>query len=110
MPTLYSAGHGGRQVRTNQYALTSASNAVGENSIPGIFFKYDIEPILLLVKREHGQGLLELAVRIVNVVSGVLVGGGWAYGIYGVLVEYLSRRGWGRGRSAAGGGLMTGQE
>lgn len=97
-------------MRTNQYALTSASDPVGERSIPGVFFKFDIEPILLLVKQEREEGLLEVCVRIVNVISGVLVGGGWAYGIYGVAIEYLGRRGWGGGRGGAGGMLHGAQD
>ena len=46
--------------------------------VPGIFFKFDIEPILLTIREERG-GFIALLVRIVNVVSGVLVGGGWCY-------------------------------
>jgi len=65
-------------VHTNQYAVTEQSHLVGENYVPGIFVKYDIEPILLLVSEEWG-GLLGLVIRLVNVVSGVLVAGGWLY-------------------------------
>lgn len=50
--------------------------------MPGIFFKYDIEPILLTVRAER-DGFLRALVRIVNVVSGVLVGGGWCYQLLG---------------------------
>lgn len=46
--------------------------------MPGVFFKYDIEPILLLVADQR-RGFLRLLLRIVNVVSGVLVAGGWCY-------------------------------
>ena len=46
--------------------------------VPGVFFKFDIEPILLTIREERG-GFIALLVRIVNVVSGVLVGGGWCY-------------------------------
>lgn len=46
--------------------------------MPGIFFKFDIEPILLTVMEER-EGLLRLVVRVVNVVSGVFVAGGWVY-------------------------------
>ena len=67
---------------TNQYAVTSQSHPVPESSVPGIFFKFDIEPILLTIREERG-GLMALMVRIVNVVSGVLVGGGWCYQLMG---------------------------
>lgn len=69
---------------TNQYAATSQSHTVAENTIPGIFFKYDIEPILLIVA-EQRSSLLALIVRLVNVVSGVLVGGGWLFQLSGWL-------------------------
>ncbi|KAL8899850.1 MAG: hypothetical protein Q9207_005986, partial [Kuettlingeria erythrocarpa] len=74
------------------------SHPVNERTIPGIFFKFDIEPILLTV-REEREGFLRLLVRVVNVVSGVLVGGGWCYQLSGWAREVL-----GRGRRGRGGG------
>ncbi len=47
-----------------------------------MFFKFDIEPILLLIRHER-PSLLRLLVRLVNVVSGVLVAGGWTYQLFG---------------------------
>ena len=85
--------------------MTSQSHLVGEQSIPGIFFKFDIEPILLTISERRG-GFLALVVRVVNVVSGVLVGGGWLYQLVG----------WGREnfglasrRSQAGEGMLHGR-
>lgn len=69
-------------ILTNQYAATSHSNQINERDVPGIFFKYDIEPILVTV-REEGDSVLRALVRVVNVVSGVLVGGGWVYSLMG---------------------------
>ena len=89
---------------TNQYAVTSQSHMVGEQTIPGIFFKFDIEPILLTISEERGS-LLTLVVRVVNVVSGVLVGGGWCYQLMGWAGEIW---GW-RGRKV-GGGVLHGRE
>ena len=76
---------------TNQYAVTSQSHAVHERMVPGIFFKFDIEPILLTIKEERG-GFVALVVRIVNVVSGVLVGGGWCYQLTNWAREVASGR------------------
>ncbi len=64
---------------------------VGERAIPGVFFKFDIEPILLTVAEERG-GLLALIVRLVNVVSGVIVGGGWCYQLSVWVGEVWGRR------------------
>ena len=80
-----------RSVFTNQYAATSQSHEVNTQTIPGVFFKYDIEPILLIVSERRGS-FLALLVRLVNVVSGVLVGGGWMYQLTGWVGEILGRR------------------
>ena len=87
-----------KTIFTNQYAATSQSRSVAENTIPGIFFKYDIEPILLIVA-EQRSGFLSLLVRLVNVVSGVLVGGGWVFQLGGWLTEVIRRK---RNRRSSG--------
>jgi hypothetical protein len=73
-------------VWTNQYSVTSQSHPVNQVSVPGIFVKYDIEPILLVVTEEWG-GMLALVVRLVNVVSGVLVAGSWLWQVTDWAVE-----------------------
>jgi endoplasmic reticulum-Golgi intermediate compartment protein 2 len=83
----------------NQYAATSQSREINPQLIPGIFFKYDIEPILLIVS-ERRESFLALLVRLVNVVSGVLVGGGWIYQLSGWMGEVWG----GRGSRTSGGG------
>ncbi|KAL9108539.1 MAG: hypothetical protein Q9227_006754 [Pyrenula ochraceoflavens] len=98
-----------KTVFTNQYAAQSQSRDVSENTIPGIFFKYDIEPVLLVVA-ETRPGILGLLVRLVNVVSGILVGGGWVYQIW----EWGGENVWGRRRRTSGigvgGGMLFGGE
>lgn len=78
---------------TNQYAVTSQARELPNNpySVPGIFFKYNIEPILLVVSEERGS-FLALLVRLVNVASGVLVSGGWLYQISTWLADVAGRR------------------
>ncbi|RMZ79539.1 hypothetical protein DV737_g3346, partial [Chaetothyriales sp. CBS 132003] len=86
------AGADSQSIFTNQYAATSQSHPAPDQQIPGIFVKYDIEPVLLIVS-ERRASLLGLLVRLVNVVSGVLVGGGWLF----QLAEWASDAGlWGR--------------
>ena len=65
-------------VFTNQYAVTEQSHQVPENAVPGIFVKFDIEPILLTIAEEWSS-VPSLFIRLVNVVSGVLVAGGWLF-------------------------------
>lgn len=110
----YAAAHGALQtnpsmknmVFTNQYAATSQSGPIPETPylVPGIFFKYNIEPILLLINEERGS-FLSLVIRLVNTVSGVLVAGGWLYQISGWSVELMNRRR-GRGKSE---GVLNGK-
>ncbi|KAI9678070.1 MAG: hypothetical protein M1817_006014 [Caeruleum heppii] len=105
--TLFFPSSSGPAIRTNQYAITTQSYLVGERDIPGIFFKYDIEPILLLVAEDR-PGLLWLLVRVVNAVSGVLVAGGWCYSLGDWVAEV-----WGRRRARGGGsagGMLGGME
>jgi hypothetical protein len=81
-----------KAVVTNQYAVTEQSMQVGEQSVPGIFFKYDIEPMLLTVE-ESRDSFLKFCLKLVNVLSGVLVAGHWGNTISEWLVEVLGRRG-----------------
>lgn len=76
VPTVYSTSS--RSLFTNQYAVTEHSYQVGERAVPGIFFKYDIEPMLLSVE-ETRPSFLKLVVTVVNVFSGVLVAGHWGF-------------------------------
>jgi len=85
------AGRDQKSIFTNQYAATSQSHEVPTNTIPGIFFKYDIEPILLIVS-EQRNSFLALLVRLVNVISGVLVGGGWMFQLSEWIGEVMGRR------------------
>lgn len=97
---------------TNQYAVTEKSQLVGERNIPGVFFKFDIEPVLLLI-RHHRQPLLRLLVRLVNVLSGVLVAGSWSYQLVDWFLVACLPASWARryrraGAAAAGGGMGIG--
>lgn len=85
-------------IYTNQYAVTEQSHEVAESLVPGIFFKYDIEPILLTVAEEWG-GFLGLLIRCVNVIAGILVAGGWLVSMLDWAGEVTSRR---RRRSDSG--------
>lgn len=98
-------GRDSRSIFTNQYGATSQSRAVSQQVIPGIFFKYDIEPILLIVSAQRG-GFWALIVRLVNVISGILVGGGWCFMLLEWASEVLKKRRAGQGRSE---GMLTGR-
>ena len=65
---------------------------VPENNVPGVFVKFDIEPIMLTIAEEWSS-LPALAIRLVNVISGVLVAGGWCFQISEWAREVYGRRG-----------------
>lgn len=94
---------------TNQYAVTSQSHVIGESQIPGIFVKYDIEPILLTISEEWG-GIPALLVRLVNVVSGVLVAGGWIFQLYDWVSDVWGRKGRKRSSTRESSGLLHGDK
>lgn len=64
---------------------------VGERSVPGVFFKYDIEPMLLSVE-ENRDSFLRFVVKVVNVFSGVLVSGAWVFSLSEWASTVLGRR------------------
>lgn len=97
---MYSVGSS--RIMTNQYAVTEQSKEVNERmAIPGIFVKYDIEPILLAVY-ENRDNLLLFFIRLINVVSGVLVAGHWGYTLTEWAREVLGKR----RRSSGGEGML----
>ncbi|KAH8687182.1 endoplasmic reticulum vesicle transporter-domain-containing protein [Tricladium varicosporioides] len=94
VPTVYtvdSSTYGSRTIFTNQYAVTEQSHIVGERSVPGIFFKYDIEPMLLSVE-ESRDSFLRFVVKVVNVFSGVLVTGHWGFTMSEWAISVLGKR------------------
>lgn len=92
-----------QSIFTNQYAATTQSREVSHEVIPGIFFKYDIEPILLIVSAQRSS-FWSVVVKLVNVISGIVVGGGWMFQLSEWASDLLNRR----RRRTAGDGLIHG--
>ncbi|KAK2753713.1 hypothetical protein FQN55_000076 [Onygenales sp. PD_40] len=105
-PSTISKSQRKNTIFTNQYAVTSQSRELPNRqfSIPGIFFKYNFEPILLVISEERGS-LMALLVRLVNVVAGVVVTGGWLFQIATWGVEVMGRR-----RRAVSEGVLNGRD
>jgi endoplasmic reticulum-Golgi intermediate compartment protein 2 len=94
VPTVYTVGHShaaSQTIFTNQYAVTEQSHEISDRMVPGIFFKYDIEPILLTVE-ETRDSYLTFLVKVINVLSGVLVAGHWGFTISDWVREVVGRR------------------
>lgn len=89
MPTQYSVGSS--TIAANQYAVTEQTKVVSEYSVPGVFVKYDIEPIQLSVV-ESRDGFFKFCFKLINVLSGVLVAGHWGFTLSEWLREVLGKR------------------
>ncbi|KAI1495037.1 endoplasmic reticulum vesicle transporter-domain-containing protein [Biscogniauxia mediterranea] len=99
VPTIYSVdGSSSKTIFTNQYAVTEQSMEISERMVPGIFFKYDIEPILLTIE-ERRDSFLTFIIKVINILSGALVAGHWGFTISEWLREVIGRR---RRRQAEG--------
>lgn len=96
VPTKWISHTSGRSVETNQYSVTENSRTVGEFKVPGIFFKFDIEPLSVVVE-ERRVGMTKFLVRCVNIVGGVMVSGNWIFKIWGMVGE-----GWRKRRARVG--------
>ncbi|OTA70208.1 DUF1692-domain-containing protein [Hypoxylon sp. EC38] len=97
VPTIYSVHRGSgsapaeRTIFTNQYAVTEQSKEISERFVPGLFFKYDIEPIMLHIE-ERRDGFLTFAVKVINILSGVVVACHWGFTLSEWLREVIGRR------------------
>lgn len=104
VPTIYSVGapdpRNDATLLTNQYAVTEQSHEVNERVIPGVFFKYDIEPILLQIE-ETRDSFIVFLVKVINILSGALVAGHWGF----TLSDWI-RETWGKKRRRANTGMI----
>lgn len=104
VPTVYSVGPASHSnpdtLLTNQYAVTEQSHEVNERVIPGVFFKYDIEPILLQIE-ETRDSLIVFLVKVINILSGALVAGHWGF----TLSEWIKET-WGKKRRRVNTGMI----
>ncbi|CDZ97561.1 COPII vesicle protein [Phaffia rhodozyma] len=70
VPTRY-INASGRKVDTNQYSVTDYVRVVDHGKgVPGIFFKYDLEPLALTI-HERTTTFYQFLIRLVGVIGGV---------------------------------------
>lgn len=73
VPTTYKSSTTGRTIVTNQYAVTEFFQDMTERfNPPGLFFKYDIEPVALTIT-DTRLPFSQFLVRLVNIIGGVVV-------------------------------------
>ncbi|KAG0257623.1 hypothetical protein DFQ27_005037 [Actinomortierella ambigua] len=79
VPTIY-IDRRGRELITNQYSVNEYRKAYEEDrGIPGLFFKYDIEPITVLIKEQSGMSFGHLLVRLAGLICGYFVTAGMVH-------------------------------
>ena len=88
--TIYTSQSTGYSVDTNQYAVTEQVDVANKqsNQPPGLFFKYDIEPIALTIT-DRRMPFTQFFVRLINILGGVVVCTGWLYKIFETSVTKL---------------------
>ncbi|TXT09002.1 hypothetical protein VHUM_02476 [Vanrija humicola] len=86
VPTTYISASRRRLV-TSQYAVTENTRTFDHGrGIPGIFFKYDIEPMSITVE-ERTTSLYQFLIRLAGVVGGV-----WTVAAFGLRVANRAQR------------------
>ena len=110
VPTIYVADDFGRQIiETNQYAVTEQSHPSAGHmgqEVPGIFFKYDVEPLQLTIMHGH-LSTYRFLMRLVAIIGGVAICTEWAYKGFEHLRSAMDRSKGSR-RQSAGDGLLNG--
>ncbi|GAA5882394.1 hypothetical protein JCM1840_006482 [Sporobolomyces johnsonii] len=81
-----------RILHTNQYSVTDMSRETEHGrGVPGIFFKYDIEPMSLTV-RERTTTLVQFLVRLAGIIGGILVCSDFGFRTADFLLSSLTSR------------------
>lgn len=79
VPTTYKSSATSRAIVTNQYAVTELlQDMTNRVSPPGLFFKYDIEPVALTIT-DARLPFSQFLMRLVNIIGGVVVCTGACY-------------------------------
>lgn len=98
VPTTYTSGS--KVIKTNQYAVTEQSRSTKDNAadfFPGIFFKYDIEPVSLIIS-DHRMPFMPFVIRLLGVLGGIVVSTDLIHkaisGIYGQMKNPARTRGY----------------
>lgn len=91
VPTVYEKL--GIEIDTTQYAITEQHRAYKQKSegIPGIHFKYDFEPIKLLIA-EKRIPFIQFVTRLGTIVGGLLIVAGYLLRLYEKVLRVLFGR------------------
>ncbi|KAF9351555.1 hypothetical protein BGX26_010475 [Mortierella sp. AD094] len=89
VPTIYE-DRSKNQLLTNQYSVSEYRRAFGEDqAVPGLFFKYDFEPLTLMISEESSMSFGHLLVRLAGLVGGYFVTAGMAHKVLSAIFYYF---------------------
>ena len=71
--------------------MTEQDRQTTPQNVPGIFFKFDIEPISLTIT-DSRTPMLSFLVRLANIIGGVMVAGGWMYKLTDGVMGFVGPR------------------
>jgi len=94
VPTSFEKSNG-RHINSNQYSVTYHHNVIDLNSdhveLPGVFFKYDISPIMIHMKYDQ-YSFAQFITRLCAIVGGVWVVIGLVYSAIHKFVSAVSKK------------------
>ncbi len=86
VPTIYveNAWLWERPVLTAQYSVTDHVKVMSAESdeFPGIYFKYDLEPISIRITERRGSSVAHFVTRLCGIIGGVFVLAGSLLNVY----------------------------
>lgn len=89
VPTLFVDARG-RKLHTHQYSVTDYTRQIEHGKgVPGIFIKYDIEPLQMTI-RERSTSFVQFLVRLAGVLGGVWVCVGYAFRVTNRLTNFAN--------------------
>ena len=88
VPTKFSTLY--RSMSTNQYSVTERNRTInhgrGSHGIAGVFFKYDMSPMMVEVKEER-RPFWQFLVRLCGIVGGIFATSGMVHALAGSLTD-----------------------
>lgn len=86
VPTLY-IDRRNNHLFTNQYAVLDSHKEFKEGqAIPGIFFRYDIEPISVQISEARKQSFIHFLVRLCGIIGGSAIAVGAVYRVINFVI------------------------
>lgn len=79
---------------TCQYSVTERSRPVdhhqGSHGVPGVFFKYEMSPMVVEIV-EKRKPLLQFLIRLIGIIGGIFATSGWLHVMIGLVSEFFAR-------------------